>query len=104
MSVQENYQTHANPSELPEAEIIENNAQHAGKSCLVLQVSIEGRDQKILLAHDALQAADTGPAVVGELQKIAKALNGICRQGLRNFLQLPYHRRTRIGRLKCIVR
>ena len=30
MSVQENYQTHANPSELPEAEIIENNAQHAG--------------------------------------------------------------------------
>ncbi|MCY3703534.1 MAG: hypothetical protein OXG16_12735 [Rhodospirillales bacterium] len=85
MSVQENYQTHANPSELPEAEIIENNAQHAGKSCLVLQVSIEGRDQKILLAHDALQAADTGPAVVGELQKIAKALNGICRhiQGYR---------------------
>ena len=76
------------PEELPEATVIENNFQHAGKSHLVLRVSIEGRDQNVLLAHDAHEAAGMGPAAVVELKRIATALEGVCHH-VRAYRQNP---------------
>ncbi len=78
MSVQKTYQTHANPSEPPEAEIIEDIDLSDGRRGLALRVSIEGRDHTVALSTDALQAAGmTGPAAVELLRRIAVAAEGI---------------------------
>lgn len=45
MSVQDTYKIHVDPAELPEAEIVESNVQHDGRSCLVLRVRIKGQDR-----------------------------------------------------------
>lgn len=66
------------PGEPPEAEIIGVAETRRGKSCLVLQVKIEGRDQELALTFDALQGYGlSGPAAVEELRRIREAVEAL---------------------------
>lgn len=61
--------------QLPVAEIVTVATDRQGASHLELQVNIEGRLHRILLAQDDLHKCGfLGPAVAEELQKIANAL------------------------------
>ncbi|MDE0174186.1 MAG: hypothetical protein OYH76_17505 [Defluviicoccus sp.] len=67
---------HADPEDLPQAEIIGRAELSDGRSCLVLRANIEGQVRNIVLMLDALEGRElSGPAVATELRAIRDAVD-----------------------------